>query len=77
MPTIKIIDGIKINIYSNEHMPPHFHVIYGNYEALIRIKDLEIEKGKLPNRQYRKVKKWATGYQNALNNIFEQFNPDL
>ncbi len=48
MPTIKIIDGIKINIYSNEHLPPHFHVIYGNYEALIQIKNLEIEKGKLP-----------------------------
>ncbi len=40
MPTIEIIDGIKINIYSNEHSPPHFHAIYGEYEAMIRIEDL-------------------------------------
>ncbi len=77
MPTIKIIDGIKVNIYPNEHPPPHFHVIYGDNEAMLRIADLEIEKGKLPYKQYKKVKKWATGYQNALNRIFKQFNPDL
>ncbi len=77
MPTIEIIDGIKINIYSNEHPPPHFHSIYGEYEALIRITDLEIEKGKLPNKQYKKVKKWASKHQSILGDIFKQLNPDL
>ena len=24
MPTIKIIDGIKVNVYSRDHPPPHF-----------------------------------------------------
>ncbi|OQX79521.1 MAG: hypothetical protein B6D61_03405 [Bacteroidetes bacterium 4484_249] len=51
MPTIKIIDGIKVNIYTNEHPPPHFHIIYGEYEAVIQIADLEIEKGKFTNEQ--------------------------
>ena len=77
MPTIELLDGIKINIYPNEHPPPHFHAIYAEYEALIRIDDLEIEKGRLPSKQYKKVKKWAIGYQDALNKIFNQFNPDL
>ena len=77
MPTIEIVDGIKINIYSNEHPPPHFHAIYGEYEALIRISDLEIEKGKLPNKQYKKIRAWAGKYQDALDDIFKQLNPDL
>lgn len=28
MPTIKIIDSIKIDIYSREHLPPHFHALF-------------------------------------------------
>lgn len=77
MPTIEIIDGIKINIYSNEHPPPHFHAIYGEYEAMIRIEDLEIEKGLFPKKQYKKVQNWAKEYQNSLNDIFNEFNPHL
>ena len=77
MPTIEIIDGIKINIYPNEHPPPHFHAIYSEYEAMIRIADLEIEKGNLPNNQYKKVKKWANNHQDILSNIFKQLNTEL
>jgi hypothetical protein len=77
MPTIEIIDGIKINLYPNEHLPPHFHAIYGEYEALILISNIEIEKGELPNNQYKKIKKWALKNQNFLNDLFIQFNPDL
>ena len=77
MPTIEIIDGIKINIYAGDHAPPHFHAIYGEYEAMIKISNLEIEKGKLPNKQYRKIKKWAIDYQDALNTIFKELNPNI
>lgn len=77
MPTVEIIDGIKINIYSNEHLPPHFHAIYGSHEAMIEIVSLEILKGKLPNNQLKKIKRWAVENKNALNIIFEQLNPNL
>lgn len=60
MPTVEIIDGIKINIYSNEHLPPHFHAIYGSHEAMIEIVSLEILKGKLPNNQLKKNKKMGS-----------------
>ena len=77
MPTIEIIDGIKVNIYSNEHPTPHFHAIYGSFVAMIRIADLEIEKGKLPSKQYKKIKKWASNHQSVLSNIFKQLNTEL
>ena len=37
MPEISRFLGIVIRMFYNEHSPPHFHVIYGDYEALISL----------------------------------------
>ena len=75
MPTIEIIDGIKINIYANDHLPPHFHAIYAEYEALIRIEDMEVLKGELPTAQYKKIRQWLVGKEKALMNVYYDLNP--
>ncbi len=59
-------DGIKIYIYARDHNPPHFHVYYGEYEAIISIKNLEILAGELPSKQYKRVIKWAEKLQAEL-----------
>ena len=59
MPTIKIIDSIKIDVYSREHSPPHFHVLFAEYEELIVIETLETYVGHVPSAQRKKVIKWA------------------
>lgn len=41
MLTIKTIDGTKIDVYSREHLPPHFHAIYAEHEKLIEIETFE------------------------------------
>jgi hypothetical protein len=76
LPTIKIIDSIKILIYFNDHMPPHFHAIYNEYEVLIEIKTLEVYAGKLPNRQMKKVMEWASNNQDFLIGKWNEFNPN-
>jgi len=48
VPEISRFYGIYI--YYNNHNPPHFHAIYGEYEALIEIENLSILAGKLPTR---------------------------
>ena len=55
MLTIKVINAIKINIYSREHPPPHFHAVYAEYEELIEIKSLSTYAGKIPIAQRKKV----------------------
>lgn len=77
MPTIKIIDSIKIDVYSREHPPPHFHAIYAEYEILIEIKNLNTYAGFLPNAQYRKVIDWASQNQEILIENFKRLNPKL
>jgi len=54
MPTVKLIDNIKIDIYSREHPPPHFHAKYAEFEELIEIKTLETYAGKIPKMQRKK-----------------------
>ncbi len=45
---------------------PHFHAIYGEYNALVNIESLEILEGDLPNRAEKLVLEWAALYQKEL-----------
>lgn len=74
MPTIKIIDGIKVDVYSRDHPPPHFHALYSGYEELIVIEAMETYAGKLPKTQRRKVVAWARERVDWLLFIFNQMN---
>lgn len=51
MPTIKILDGVKVDVYSREHPPPHFHALYAEFEELIEIETLETYVGEIPNNK--------------------------
>lgn len=77
MPTVKIIDYIKIDLYSREHPPPHFHVKFAEYEELIEIKTLNTYAGKIPKIQRNKVIKWAENNKDYLMRVFKKLNPNL
>ncbi|CAN5147102.1 DUF4160 domain-containing protein [soil metagenome] len=59
MPTIAFFYGMAIQMFFNDHNPPHFHVRYGNAKALIRIADGQIISGELPPTAGRLVEQWA------------------
>lgn len=42
MPEISRFFGIIIRIFFSDHEPPHFHAVYGEYEALIQIETLAV-----------------------------------
>ncbi len=50
MPTISIFFGIIVQMFWNDHKPAHFHCTYGEYEALVNIRTLEVMEGKMPRR---------------------------
>lgn len=66
MPEICRFLGIVITMYFNEHNPPHFHVKYQKYRAIIDIKTLKIIEGKLPPRVFALVAEWAIIHRNEL-----------
>jgi Domain of unknown function (DUF4160) len=42
--------GIAIRMYFADHAPPHFHALYGSYQAQFDIKTLRVIKGSLPRQ---------------------------
>ena len=66
MPTISYFYGIVIQMFWNDHAPPHFHALYGEHEAVITITTREFIRGKLPPRAQKMVIEWAEQHQDAL-----------
>lgn len=71
MPEICRFLGIVISMYFDEHNPPHFHVRYNDYRAVIAIKDLNQLEGNLPARVRGLVAEWAELHQNELLSMWE------
>lgn len=57
-PLLESIDGVKIEIYSREHLPIHIHAKYAEHEALVHITTGEVIRGSLPPKKLRIVQEW-------------------
>jgi hypothetical protein len=66
MPTIAVVDGVKIQMFYDDHAAPHFHAIIGGHEVLIVIDSVDILRGSLPPVKLRLVQAWAREHQDAL-----------
>ena len=59
MPIISAFFGLRITMYYDDHMPPHFHVNYGSDKALVNIEEERIERGALPAKQLKLILAWT------------------
>ena len=50
MPAISAFYGILIQMFWDEHAPPHFHATYSESKATVLIRDLSIGDGNLSRR---------------------------
>jgi hypothetical protein len=66
MPCLSHFYGIKISMYGWDHNPPHFHAIYGEYNATFDIHTLGLTEWKLPPKAMALVVEWATLNQDEL-----------
>lgn len=66
MPEISRFLGIVITMYFNDHNPPHFHVRYEEFRAIVGINPLELREGPLPPRVLGLVMEWAESHQDEL-----------
>jgi Domain of unknown function (DUF4160) len=70
MPTVANVEGVKIQLYANEHPPPHFHARIAEHQAVVDIDALAVTEGFLPIPKRRKVLAWDATRQAALRNAF-------
>ena len=66
MPTLSMFYGIVIQMFWQEHPPPHFHALYAKHEALIDIRTLDIIEGSLPRRALALVPERAQAHRTEL-----------
>lgn len=55
---VERVHGLKIEIYLNEHPPPHFHVKSPNIEASFSIHDCSKLNGSIDRGDLKKIKYW-------------------
>lgn len=73
MPTIAIVDGIKIQVFA-DHRPPHFHAVKGEYEVLVAVADLKVRQGSMRRSDLNKVLAWAEANKAEIEDEWNRLN---
>jgi hypothetical protein len=68
-------EGVKIVVYSADHMPPHFHVKCGSGQACFRIDSCERLRGDLAARDERIIRFWHGFHKAKLVEVWEKTRP--
>ncbi len=71
MPQISRFYGIIILMNFNDHLPPHFHALYNEYQVTVNINDGEVS-GNMPIRALRLVLEWWEIHQEELNECWRR-----
>jgi hypothetical protein len=69
MPVISMFYGLIVRMYffdTDRHHEPHFHVEYGDAEAVFAIESSEILAGSLPISKRRLVEAWIEIHREDL-----------
>lgn len=69
------VDGLKLEIRSNEHPPPHFHVITPNINASFDIESCNLIKGEISGKDRNKIIFWHKHSKQMLINIWDSTRP--
>jgi hypothetical protein len=66
MPTVAVVEGVKIVFYYGDHPPPHFHAKLAENDAVIGLRDVKLLAGGLPPAKLSAVMHWAATRQPEL-----------
>ncbi|HEV2423697.1 MAG TPA: DUF4160 domain-containing protein [Terriglobia bacterium] len=71
MPEVSRFLGIVIAMFYNEHVPPHFHAVYGEYKVTIEIEG-GVTSGRFPRRALNLVTEWQQEHRRELMENWER-----
>jgi hypothetical protein len=66
MPQISRFRGISVEMYHDDHPPPHFHVYYADERAIIELETTRIIGGRLSPRIQRLIGDWGARHRTEL-----------
>jgi hypothetical protein len=68
---VERINGLRIEVYSDEHAPPHFHVSAPDIDAVFSVKEGAFIRGDIDGRNRRLIEWW---YQRSREQIVAAWN---
>lgn len=74
MPTLVRLGNVLIRMFADDHVPPHFHVVTPNGEALVSINGLEMLQGSIDRRSLEAALAWAGENMEMLANEWRRLN---
>ena len=74
MGTIAELGSLQIRIYPSDHQPPHFHVSTTYGEAVVRISNLTLMKGRLRKTDLKNVIEWAAEHKRFIEDEWAKQN---
>jgi Domain of unknown function (DUF4160) len=74
MPEISRFFGLVIYMFFNDHNPPHFKVVYAEFEANVLIENGNLLNGDLPISKLKLVQAWAEIHKIELLDMWESKN---
>jgi hypothetical protein len=69
------VEGLRIEIYADEHPPPHFHVKAPGIDATFDIRSCELLRGTVPGRERRLIEWWHRRGRSLLVRLWNQTRP--
>lgn len=70
------LGNVVIRVYANDHLPPHFHVVAPDTEALVLIETLSVFRGTMPSGATgRRVMKWISESRDLIAAEWNRTNP--
>jgi hypothetical protein len=72
---VAYVDGLKIEIYHDEHPPPHFHVTAADLNASFTIEGCKLLEGSIGGREKRIVEWWYKRSRAKLIHIWNETRP--
>lgn len=66
MPEITSFAGMKIEMYFDDHNPPHIHVTYDSHKVMVQIQDSVLMKGELPSKKLKILIGWVAWNEEKL-----------
>ena len=73
MPKIKVINGVYIQIWPNDHLPVHFHVLGPGINFKVDLKTFEIVSGRY-HRKAKNLLRWAKLNQTVIQAEWEKIH---
>ncbi len=74
MPTVAVVDGVKIQFFFGDHLPMHFHVECAGDRAQIDLATLELLEGRLSAGKLDAVRRWAQARREELRKCWDKAN---